>query len=447
MQARARSRWMSFATLLAAGFLPTHASAQDADIRALATAYNATGQALYREFAGKPGNIVLSPYSIGTAMAMARSGARGETERQMAAVLHHALPREDVDRANAALIAVLNAYDTTSRPDYCPKATHWTGKRCEGPLPADRRCASATRAEGEVCVGLPVMPAAKLQSVNALMLTKYGHLISSEYRTVVRERYAAEIHEHADLGRINDWVRRKTEGKIDGIVNKLPPDDAAVLLNAVYFKAAWASTFARTATREDDFKLSAERTVRVPMMRQEAFFAVAEGSGYKMIRLNYSQRGLGMVIVLPDEVEGLDAVARQLGPAELAKLQTSLSSGPESLVSLRLPRFKTAFKADLVGAFLKAGMRLAFTDVADFGGMGGGIKISDIVHRAMIEVVEEGTEAAAATAVTYSKALSKPAERPTPATFIVDRPFLFLVVDDASGAILFQGRIVDPRHQ
>lgn len=440
MRPTAHTRRILLASLLA-GFLLANAGAQD-DIGALARAYNAS--ALYREFAGKPGNIVFSPYSIGTAMAMARSGARGETERQMAAVLRHGKSREDIDRANAALLAVLNAYDTTSRPDYCPKETRWTGKRCEGPPLAERRCTFPARLEGEVCVGRPSVPAAKLLTANALMLTKYEHLISSEYRNVVRKQYAAEIYERADLEQVNDWVRRKTEGKIDRILNELDPDSAAVLLNAVYFKAAWASIFPKRATREGDFKLTAAQTVRVPLMRQEASFRLAEGPGYRAIRLDYTQRAFGMIVVLPEEAEGLDAVTRKLEPAELAKLLASLSGSPETLVSLALPRFKTAFEADLVGPFRKAGMMLAFTDNADFSGMGGDVKISQIRHRATIEVAEEGTEASGATAVEMSRKSIAP-KRPTPVPFVVDRPFLFYVVDDASGAILFQGRIVDPR--
>lgn len=241
----------------------------------------------------------------------------------------------------------------------------------------------------------------------------------------------------------------QTEGKIDRIIDKLDPDAAAVLLNAVYFKAAWASTFAKSATREEDFKLSAVEKVRVPMMRQEASFRLAQGAGYRAIRLDYAQRALAMIIVLPDEAEGLDAVTRQLEPAEQRKLTASLKSGPERLLALALPRFQAAFETDLAEAFKKAGMTLAFTDQADFSGMTGrragdeGVKIGDIRHRAIIEVAEAGTEAAAATAVTMLPLKAMPPKRPTPIPFVVDHPFLFYIVDDTSGAVLFQGRIVN----
>jgi serpin B len=132
MQARVLSQCVLLVALLTAGLGPAIAGAQDEDFRALANAYNAAGQAFHREFAGKPGNVVFSPYSIGTAMAMARSGARGETERQMAAVLQHGKPREDIDRANAALLAVLNAYDCGSAPRIDPYR-HPSATRCSSP--------------------------------------------------------------------------------------------------------------------------------------------------------------------------------------------------------------------------------------------------------------------------------------------------------------------------
>ena len=307
------------------------------------------------------------------------------------------------------------------------------------------------RPEGELCVGPPVGPSAKLITANALMLAKRADLISAEFTALVRDKYGAAVHQGAGLDEVNAWVRQKTEGKIDRILDKLDPDAAAVLLNAVYLKAAWASTFAKSATRDDDFKLSARQTVRVPMMRQEASFSVVERTGYRAIRLDYVERALGMVIVLPNEVEGLAAVAQRLdAPSSPAhgQVERRLAQPGRAGAAALQDRFRGRF----VMPFQKAGMTLAFSDAADFSGMTGGklgqaagVKIGDIQHRAMIDVSEQGTEAAAATAVVMVPARSAPSERPSPIPFVVDRPFLFYIVDDASGAILFQGRIADPR--
>jgi serpin B len=432
----------------AAAMVPTAWAQETARIQALTAAYNLSGQQLFGELARKPANIVLSPYSIGTAMAMARAGARGDTEREMVGTLKHRLSREDTDAANAALLALLNGYDKTSDKDYCPAGTVWTGKRCEGAPAAERTCAPPTKLEGQVCVGEPRFPSAKLLIANALMLGKEGGLIAAPYRALVKEKYAGEIYERAGLAQINEWVKRKTEGKIERILDVIDPETAVVLLNAVYFKAGWAFRFPNSATREEGFNLSAAQKVPVMMMRQQASFRLVDRAGYRAIFLPYTQSALGMIVVLPQEVEGLGAVARGLVAGEVANLFLSLGSAPSKLVALSLPRFKTAFETDLVAPFKKAGMKLAFTDEADFSGMTGkppregGVKISQIKHRAVIEVMEEGTEAAAATAVAVVRTTAVRAE---PIPFVVDRPFLFLVVDEASGAILFQGQIVDPR--
>lgn len=454
MQPIALARRTLLALLLTTLALPARAGDQDQSVRTLTAAYNASGQALFRALADKPGNLVLSPYSIGTAMAMARSGARAETEREMAAALHHHQSREEIDSANAALIAILNGYDKTLRPDYCPQGAHWTGKRCEGPVSANGKCGFAMRRDGQLCVGEPVLPSAKLLTANALMLAQHGDRISSQYRTTVRDKYAGEIHERADVDTVNAWVERKTEGKIDRILDWLDPETAAVLVNAVYFKAAWRAPFEKSETRDDDFNLSAAQKVRVPMMRQEGGYAVVERPHYRAIRLDYAPSGLAMIVALPNKVDGLETVARELDARGLEDLRAALKHDVGKLVSLALPRFRTAHRTDqLVETFHNAGMRLAFTDHADFSGMTGrpapegGVKIGQIEHRAVIEVVEEGTEAAAATAVVVVPVSAIRREPPKPIPFVVDRPFFFYVVDDTSGAVLFQGRIVDPRSQ
>jgi serpin B len=405
-----RSRlWAAIASLLAGSSPAAHAGS--VDVPALTAAYNASGQALYAELARAPGNIVLSPYSIGSAMAMARTGARGETETQMTAVLRHTLAREAADAANAALLNMLNRYD-----------------------------------------GSAAAPA-RLDAANALMLAKRGGVIAPGYRALVQEKYAAGVHEGATLDTVNDWVKQRTDGKIDSILDELPENAAAVLLNAVYLKATWAQRFIAKATSEADFKLSPTQKVPVPTMHRQAMYRLAERAGYRAIRLDYTARGLGMIVVLPNDLDGVDAVARTADAGEIKALRTALGEGQPKLVAVALPRFKAAYKASLAKLFRLAGMTLAFDDKADFTGMTGkgasvpGVKIGTILHRATVEVGEEGTEAAAATAVVIMER-SAPAAKGqarVPIPFVVDRPFLFYIVDDASGAILFQGRIADPR--
>jgi serpin B len=455
LRMRSEISFVAALAVVAATVLPA-AAQDDAHIKQLTQAYNASGQQLFARFAATPGNIVFSPYSVGTAMAIALAGARGDTETEMTKVLQHHLGRADIDAANGALLKILNGYDHSATSPTCATGMSWTGNRCEGPPSADGRCpAMARKREGERCVGDPtnVPASAKLAAANALMLPGKGEQVGPGYRALVRDRYAADVFEGATLEDVNGWVSKKTEGKIPKILERLDPDAAAVLLNAVYFKAHWAATFSRSATREEAFSLTSSRKVQVPMMRQNGKFPVAARPGYRAIGLPYDVDELQMIVVLPNDVDGLAQVAGRLDADELAALIAAVAAEPARPVALELPRFKTSFRADLKAAFEALGMHEAFDDHrADFSGMTGRpvsqgpLKIGKIVHRSVIDVMEDGTEAAAATAVVMMPRSAAARPQP-PEPFRVDHPFLFYIVDHATGAVLFAGRIVDPRER
>jgi serpin B len=432
------------ATLLA---VAVPQAVEAADIRPLTRAYNASGQALFRNFSAGPGNIVFSPYSIGTAMAMVLAGARGETEREMAAVLHHSLGRTQINDANASAIATLNGYDKSAAPPICPPVMRLQGERCQAQPTADGGCPFPASRSGEVCVATPrFVPSAKLLVANALMLA--GGVVAKDYASLLKDRYAAEVFKSARLETVNGWVSQRTEGKIEKILEKLSD---VVLVNAVYFKSRWAVAFDKKLTKNEFFSLTRSRQELVPTMLQRTNHAVVSREGYRAIRLPYAVRSLAMVIALPNEVDGLGDVARRLDRDELAQMLGALQKQPPRPVSLLLPRFKTEYAADLKEVFAKAGMTLPFdARRADFSGLTGQsaqeapTAIDQIVHRAVIEVSEESTEAAAATAVgiRVTSLAPKPVE---PVQFRVDRPFLYYLVDDRTGAVLFQGRVLDPR--
>jgi len=368
----------------------------------LVAAYNGFGQRLFQAVAGEPGNIVLSPYSIGTAMAMALAGARGDTALEIALLLGlpvsgEQIAREQTNSANAALLAGL----------------------CTGPSESFQ-----------------------LSIANALMLTSTTGPISDDYVALLREQYAAQLFRNVDLATINDWVRRKTNGRIDSILDSIDVVTPLVLLNAVYFKGRWQNEFeARTTTF-----CSPGGDVMVSMMYRCDQFALARRPGYRAIRLPYAAARFAMIVLLPDV--DLGNVERRLDLRELRSLLTALA-GKTSSVSLWLPRFRASFGADLTRRFAFMGMRRARNlTMADFSGITGQppsdfpLAIGAIMHRAVIDVTEKGTEAAAETAISIRMWAE---EEPVGEPFCVDRPFLFFIVDDASGAVLFQGRIVDPR--
>jgi serpin B len=362
---------------------------------------------------------------------------------------------EGIDTANAEMLTILNGYDRSAAPPTCPPRATVSGRNCEMPPAGDMKnqCQFGLVLAGNRCVGPGTMlPSAKLLSANALMLTKRGDLISEDYATTLRTRYAAEVFRGARLDDVNGWVAGKTEGKIGRMLDRLDPDSAAVLLNAVYFKARWASVFDRKLTKDEPFNLTRSQKVDVPLMNQTRSFSFVSRGGYRAIRLDYQVGELGLIVVLPDDIEGVDAVARRLGANELTDLFAALRDGQaRKPVALALPRFKAEYRADLVAPFRQAGMQKAFDpNGADFSGMTGKpaaqgrLNIDQIVHRAVIEVAEETTEAAAATAIAVVVGAA-PARPVAPEPFRVDHPFLFYLVDDTTGAILFEGRIADPR--
>jgi serpin B len=383
---------------LVTGLTPTLAGAPAVDARSarLIAAYNGLGQRLFKEFANKPSNVVFSPYSIGTAMTMALAGARNETEIEMARVLGLDLPRDEVNKANAAVLANLS------------------------------RTSSASLA---------------LNLANALVLTNDQWAISEDYIAALRKDYTAEVFHGGNLAPVNAWVKQKTNDKIDSILDHLDPDAVLVLLDAIYFKASWQSKFDTLATHDEPFHLPNGTTTNVSMMYQRSDFALAKMRGYRAIRLPYEGTRVSMVVILPDA--GIAHVVRRLNGEEFQHLLASLHSTPEQSVALWLPRFRTNFEANLVQPFVKLGMHRAFDpQTADFSGITTKplLRINQIVHRAVIDVTENGTEAAAATGV-EAVAASMVTGQP----FRVDRPFMFAVVDDETSAVLFEGLIVDPR--
>jgi serpin B len=358
-----------------------------------------------------------------------------------------------MEAANGTLLSGLNRYDKSAAPPNCPQGMQARGARCEGALRPDSTCSFPADRAGDLCVATGSAPAsARILTANALMLTGLGDLIAPDYAALLKDKYGAEVFRNAGLDDVNGWVKRKTEGKIERILEQLDRSTAAVILNAVYFKAKWATVFNKAATADADFNLAGRKKISVPTMRRTGGYALAARSLYRAVRLPYEVGQLGMVIVLPNEIDGLAAVDRRLDAAEWAQLVTALGAPTAAkLTDLALPRFRASFDANLVGQFRAAGMMRAFDPKrADFSGMTGRpasqqqLAIGSIVHRAVIEVMEDGTEAAAASAVSMVAGAARHAPEETQ-VFHVDRPFGFAILDDASGAILFQGRIVDPR--
>ena len=334
----------------------------------------------------------------------------------------------------------------------CPDGFKLNGRLCEAPAPekTEESCPHDANRDGPLCVTDARNPKATLRIANALMLVNPSATIADSFRDTIRTQYGAEIFPGADLAAVNNWVKEKTAGKIPTILDKLSPNDSHVLLNAVYFNAPWAQAFAKTATRERGFHLTATETVDVPTMAHSAAYAIEKGDGFQAIRLPYAQDGLSMVVLRPDEIDGLDKVIADLDAAKLDALMSALRKAQTRPVTVSLPKFKFEFSAELIPPFKALGMSKVFDPAqSDLSGLTGLPRdkaqstIDQIAHRAVIEVAEEGTEAAAATAVVVTTRTMAPGQQQE--RFTIDRPFMFLIVDDRTGAVLFLGRVSDPR--
>ncbi|RPI49153.1 MAG: serpin family protein, partial [Chloroflexi bacterium] len=363
---------------------------------------------LYRALREQEGNLFYSPYSISAALAMTYAGARGQTEEQMARALRFDLPQETLHGSFALLAAEL-------------------ASRGEG-------------AEGKDGEGF------RLNVANALwvqhdmeLLAEYLALVEDAYQAAPRPVDFAGAPEEARVT-INDWVAGETE---DRITDLIPPGvidtlTRLVLTNAIYFNAAWEVPFEDNLTSDGPFTLLDGEQVSVPMMRQSETLPYTEGEGYQAVELFYDGGELSMVILLPQAGQ-FEAFEGSLDAARLAEIEAGLS---HQYVMLSMPRFEFESQFSLSQALAALAMEEAFTDAADFSGMTGArdLFISEVLHKAFVSVDEEGTEAAAATAVIMDLT-SAPADG---VEMTVDRPFLFFIRDVNTGAVLFLGRVVDP---
>ncbi len=359
------------------------------------------GADLYRVLGGT-GNLVFAPANIAAALQMALLGAQGETATQLAATLHLAKPQD----AAAGLLQT------------CARLDGLAGEHL------------TLRAPNTVWVqsGLPLQP----------------DFTAALAQAACAQLRAADFIQAAGPARqqINDLISEQTAGKITGLI---PPGviteyTRLVLASAIYLKAAWTYPFPPGATQDAPFHPAPGTERPVPTMRLQERLGYLRGDGYQLVQLPYVGQRLGMVIVLPDGP--LAPVESRLAHDGLGGLLAGLATRQ---VTLALPRFRVTGQISLGPALTALGMPLAFTSRADFSGITTAqpVHISDVVHQAYLDVDEQGTEAAAATAVAI-RASARVRDPGPPVEMIVDRPFLFAITELASGWPLFLGRVTNP---
>jgi len=380
--------------------------ASDAGAKAVAASNNGFAADLYAKLREQKGNLFFSPYSISSALAMTYAGARGDTAAQMAKTLHFGLEPAQLHPAFGSLTKSLNA----------------AGKLNEF----------------------------ELSTANALWIQK-GEKLLQDFLDLSKSAYGAEPH-LVDFAKateearqtINKWVEEQTRDKIKELIKPRILDESTVLVltNAIYFKGRWAKEFTKGGTRAAPFTLADGEKVQAPMMTQKGYFSYWQGDGMQVIELPYKGNVLSMVIILPAKADGLPALEKSLTGESLGKWIEALTN--EEAI-LTIPKFKATSEFELGDALKKMGMPAAFSlPPADFSGMTGKkeLFIGAVIHKAFVDVNETGTEAAAATAVVMMRGA---APRPPKNVFRADHPFLFFIRDTRSGAVLFMGRVTNPK--
>ena len=384
--------------------LSSMAFAQDSN--SVVDANNQFAFDLYSEYRSSDGNIFFSPYRSSSAMAMTYEGARGKTAEEIQSVFHY--PKEDSLRRESFL-----------------EINGQINKK-------DKKCT--------------------LRVANALWAKK-DYIFLDDYFDVIGQYYGGHVTnldfiKETEQSRltINDWVEKQTNDKIKNLIppGVLTPMTRLVLTNAVYFKGFWFIQFDEKDTKDEDFRVSPGNAIKVPMMHlagKKAKFNYGETDNLQILELPYEGNDLSMLVLLP-KGDDLGALEGSFTAQQLAAWKSLLQ---EEEVVVALPRFKFETKYFLAQDLKNMGMPAAFSEKeADFSGMTGNkdLVISAVIHQAFVDVNEEGTEAAAATAVIMKEIRAEDPKKPK--IFKADHPFIFLIQDKKTGNILFLGRVSDP---
>ncbi len=379
-------------------------------LEGFASSSNAFAFDLYEKVRGEDGNLAYSPASISLAFAMTYAGARGETATQMKDVLR--LP-DDAAAVHDSASRILAQWNDPERETY------------------------------------------ELRVVNRLF-GEESYTFVPDFVALTRDRYRAPFEgvsfisdPDAQRQHINGWVMEQTNDRIEDLLPEGSIDDQTrlVLVNAIYFLGKWVHAFDPEATSDETFYVNGRAATDVPLMQQTGTFAYGETDDVQVLEMPYVGDELSMTIVLPKERRGLSSIEESLSQENL---DSWLGATSEQRTRVFIPRFELEdARIPLKDALISMGMEIPFDrHRADFTAMAAPpnpadeLYIADCFHEAFVKVDEEGTEAAAATAVVMATPEAAPPQEP--AVFRADHPFLFFIRDRQSGAILFVGRMNDP---
>jgi serpin B len=377
---------------------------------------DAFARALLAKLAEQKGNVIVSPTSIETCVLLALAGARGETAQQIQTALQLA-GDQPIDIGK-----LLDRFQSDLEPAEKPRQ----GKDTK-PQEQSLVIANSVWVQND----FPIQ-------------ASYRKLLETNGRATFELVDFANQLEAARKA-INTWVDETTKHKIPELLGPTALERTArlVLCNAIYFRGQWASPFETELTRDQPFRRPGQPDIQVPLMHQQDYFGYLETEKYQAIELPYLGREESMIVWLPKRPEGLADLEKSLTADSLAP---TLNGMRRKEVKLFLPRFKIGATLALADTLASLGMKQAFTPAADFKGISDeSLFLSAVIHQALVEVDEVGTEAAAATAIVAVTAAAPQADPPQPVVFRADHPFVFAIRNMATGEVLFLGRVDDPK--
>jgi serine protease inhibitor len=347
-------------------------------------------------------NIMISPFSITSALSMTLNGAAGETLEAMKKALR--LDGKTLEQVNETYLKLMTEM-----------------------VPVDERV--------------------ELDIANSVWVEKKFE-VKQDFMTEVQDWYKAEarsidITDPDAVNIVNSWIAEKTHDKITNMLDYLDPALSMLLINAVYFNGKWRYQFDKADTKEEPFYVTPTTTETVPMMHLEENLEAMRDSNLTFVEIPYGQGNYSMLVVLPDNGITIADIVENLTPSKWSGWMESLANYNTHKVELRMPRFKYGYKRLLNDDLINLGMGIAFTDFADFSNISDSpTKINRVIHQTFIETSEEGTEAAAATVVEMVNTTM--GSEPSVWKVNIDRPFLYFIHEISTGTILFMGNVGDP---
>lgn len=358
-------------------------------------------------------NLFFSPFSIFTALAMVYAGARGSTANQIETTLHIPLDQHKFHMVLKNLLRILLSEESYKDTEL---------------------------------------------SIAYLMCVKEGYALLEKFLWTIEDSYNAPVWKldfslvEDSCIKINHWVAEQTRGKISNIIDSINKDMRLILINAIYFKGMWENTFDKNYTKEENFTLVSGKKVKVPMMHQTKKFSYLEDDQFQILEMPYkgnliygTHERISMVIFLPKHFKNVSELEPLLTIEKIEEYLSILREKYTKKVKVFIPRFTIKMKYKLTRALSELGITDAFTKNANFSGISKEpvIFISEVIHKAFVEVNERGTEAAAVTTIGVVGASIGPKKEPP--LFRADHPFIFLIQDSQTKTILFIGKLMNPQ--